>query len=543
MEKTKEVESDMTNTNNSKTNWCRNNLLNWKDPKDRAKILLQLAQIILSGVIFGLSFIISYDGEISKSISDELIDNFETGYFMSFNNENAGEKVKFGIWQGTVKGCGIIKDGKKQAIILEEGQKCEDGEEIEEIPSQDILVYKGLSLSSSTKGRYIDLLNDGSIVKKDKKCPNTKKNCGYIDTLKNILCLDNEVPCPISYVKIQENEPTGIENINTIKGTNINFYYSNSPYSNSYDIPYILNSFKIADSIMCALPNLYYSEIFLYYLDGFRKKYSQNCVLKDYSQKVTADKIRYHAIDEVDNYDLYEENKIIDKIKNSKLMEYGFDIDKYKGNKLTLYVRTHFGFDIDCLKTMGFSEEHLVYIYGRADNMIIYGNMAFCLLGIISFSSFNIFSFTGACSLNDLKSLETLIKYFTNFGISLYLLVYSFFAVQFDDNYEKEMTCSDIVTNNNYNIMIYKVNRSGKIILVTSILYFVLFIIIVFSGIYILTLRTIKKCCCCCKKKKEREAQAVQTVVEMSTSPIIKDENKKESDDKIENENEDDNKE
>lgn len=542
MEKIEEDESKMKNSNNSKTKWFKNNLLNWKDPKDRVKILLQLASIILSSIIFGLSFIISYDGEISKSISDELIDNFETGYFMSFNNENAGEKVKFGIWQGTVKGCGIIKDGKKQVIILEEGQKCEDGEEIEEIPSQDIIVYKGLSLSSSTKGRYIDLLYDGSIVKKDKKCPNSKKNCGYIDTLKNILCLDNEVQCPISYVKIQKSEPTGIENINTIKGTDINFYYSNSPYSNSYDIPYILNSFKIADSVLCALPNLYYSKISLHYLDRFRKKYSQNCVLKDYSQKVTVDKSRYHAIDEVDNYDLYEENKIIDKIKNSKLMEYGFDIDKYKDNKLTLYVRTHFGFDIDCLKRMGFSEEHLVYIYGRADNMLLYGNMAYCLLGIIFFSASNIFSFTGACSQNNLKSFETLIKYLADFGTSLYLLVYSFFAIQFDNNYEKEMTCSDIVTNNNYNIMIYKVNRSGKIILVTSILYLVLFIIIVFSGIYILTLRTIKKCFCCCKKQKKEEAQSQTVSLEMGTFSI-NDENKKESDDILEIKNEDDNKE
>ena len=52
----------------------------------------------------------------------------------------------------------------------------------------------------------------------------------------------------------------------------------------------------------------------------------------------------------MDNYELYEENKIIDKIKNSRLMDYGFDLDKYKDNNLTLYVRTHFGFDKECLK-------------------------------------------------------------------------------------------------------------------------------------------------------------------------------------------------
>ena len=522
MEKSKEDETVETKT---KKKGFLENFLKWKDPKDRVKIILQIIAIIISIIIMRLSGKISYDGEVSKSISDELIDNFETGFFMSFNNKNAGDKVKFDTWQGTVKGCGIIKDGKKAAKILE-GEKCEDDEEnLEEIPSQDIIIYKGLSLSASTKGKYYDLLYDGSIVKNG-ECPDTKQICGYIDTLKNILCLDKSSSCPVSYIKIQETEPTDIQNLHTITGTKTNFYYSNSPYSNPLDIPYIANSFKIADSVICALPNLYYSRISLYYLDKFKSKYSKNCVLRDYSQKVTVDKRRYHAIDEVDNYDLYEENKIIEKIKNSRLMDYGFDLDKYKDNNLTLYVRTHFGFDKECLEKMEFTPDILVYIYGKADNMILYGNTAYIsMIAIISISILNCFSFSGYIEcLNSLTSFETFIKYSINFGTSLSLFIYSFvFAVKYDDYYEKEMNCSDIITNNNYNIMIYKIRRNGKYIEYISYLYILLFLIIVISIIFTYYHKLSKKGFCS-KKAQISISTSIQMAI-ISTSQKEKKDN------------------
>ena len=69
------------------------NLLNWKDPNDRKKIYFQLISIILSILIMILSSIISYDSEVSKSISEELIENFETGYFMDFNDTDGDEEI------------------------------------------------------------------------------------------------------------------------------------------------------------------------------------------------------------------------------------------------------------------------------------------------------------------------------------------------------------------------------------------------------------------------------------------------------------------
>ena len=478
-------------------NRFKNNLLKWKDSKDRVKIIFQLISIFLSILIMILCSLISYDSEVSKSIAEELVDNFETGFFMDFSDIDIGEKVKFGKWQGTVKGCGIIKNGQKQAARLGEGEKCENGEFIEMIPYQDIDTYKELTLYGIKKGRYLDLLYDGSIIKKNQNendCPEGKKKlCGYIDTLQNRLCINNNTKCPVSYIKIQENEPEpDVDNLITINGSDINFYYSNDPYSNG-EIPYILNSFKIAGVKMCALPNLYYSTLSLHNLDRNKNKYSSNCTLNDYSQKVIEDIKRYNFLDEVDNYELYEENNIIEKIMNSKLINYGFNIDDYIDNKLYLYTRSHFGFDVNCLKKMNFSEENLIYIYSRGEKMLHYGNWNYFVIIIIFFSITNFFSFSGYFSPN-LISLETLIKYFVIFVSSFSLLIYSYFAIDYDDYYSHEMTCSDFITNDNYNIMIYKVQRSGFIIKLTFIIYLLLFINILFSIKYVYIIKLINKC-------------------------------------------------
>ena len=110
----------MENTENKTESTCnkiKERFLDWKNYKDRMKIIFQLISIFLSILIMILSSIISYDSEVSKSIAAELIDNFETGYFMDFNDKSIGEKVKFGKWQGTVKGCGITEYPQKYAVI------------------------------------------------------------------------------------------------------------------------------------------------------------------------------------------------------------------------------------------------------------------------------------------------------------------------------------------------------------------------------------------------------------------------------------------
>lgn len=72
-------------------------------------------------------------------------------------------------------------------------------------------------------------------------------------------------------------------------------------------------------------------------------------------------------------------------------------------------------------------------------------------------------------------------------------MIYSWFAIDYDDFYSKEMNCSDVVTNDNYNIMISKLRTNGKLIYSTFLLYLALVIIIVVYGIISLIFRDKKK--------------------------------------------------
>ena len=466
-------------------------------PFDIALFVLQIISIILSIIISVLSRHITFNGEISRSISEDLIDNFNTGYYTEFvkissNNiytslleETNDNKINFGVWEGTKKGCG--KDN--EAKILEDGKKCDKEEEtLHDIPRQFITKYKGISLTGISKDSYYNLLYDGSIVKQNEECQSGKINVGYIDTLNNKLCLDSSSIRPISYVSIRTNEPIGISNIKTIYGPEINFYYSNDPYPNSNEIPKIVNSFKIADSdVMCTLPNLYSFSYNFHPLDAFKKDYADKCVLLyAYEQKYTKDTKIYHSLDSIEMYKLYNENGIIEKIKNSKIINYGFDVEVYKNRNLKIYVRMHYGFDKECLdkRKIKFDVDTLGLIYGRADNIITWGNLILIIITTL------IFSISDCATFSTGILFELIIKYCFIIGPSFSLMIYTFFARRYDDPFEDEMTCSDSITNDNYNIMISRITNGGFKIVVTSYLLLTLFIINIAS----LIIRIIIQC-------------------------------------------------
>ena len=52
-------------------------------------------------------------------------------------------------------------------------------------------------------------------------------------------------------------------------------------------------------------------------------------------------------------------------------------------------------------------------------------------------------------------------KYITVLLPNIIDLIYSFFAMDYNAPYQDEMTCSDSVTNDEFNIMIYKIKQSG----------------------------------------------------------------------------------
>ena len=345
--------------------------------------------------------------------------------------------------------------------------------------------------------------------------------------MKNQLCLKNNSQCPISYIKIKDinSPPPNITYLKSIENEKIRFYYSNDPYADTSEIPYIQNSFKIADDEICALPNLYYSKSDFFILDIMKKELSSDCVLKDYSQNITKDKLRYHELNSINQYELYNENGIIDIITRNNLNDYGFNVEKYKENTLHLFINSHFGFNKTCLKKRKTEiDKELSEINSTSENMFFWGNFIFWLyiasLGLIISELVNIFKCNG-CDIN----IENLIKNIVNNLLSIIAFLYSIiWGLSYDNFYEENMECSDFVSNSNYNVMIYKIQKNGKNIKICCFLLLVFLFLNLFSfAIFIIQCSCndycseyCGRCCCICcikccfEKNKNDGSSAIQ---------------------------------
>ena len=187
---------------------------------------------------------------------------------------------------------------------------------------------------------------DNTIVSENENCSKKTRNCGYIDTLQNKLCIKKNDKCPINYISIDNVKSDDVKITKTIEGTGRNIYISNNPYSHQNDtrIPEVIGNFKLANDKICPIPYLYYSEYKLYTLDANLNKSSKDCIILIYNQTYRWYENRYQQLDSIQIYDLYQENNILDVINRSELINNGYDIEKYFKNKdLYLYYKNLLG--------------------------------------------------------------------------------------------------------------------------------------------------------------------------------------------------------
>ena len=475
------------------------------------EFILDLILVIISIIKIILGFvclIIINRSEIVRSISNDLIENFNTGYFTKFrecpspyeisSEENkrrlSDNLISFGRWEGMRKGCGKNDNGNIKVSVQKDDKCKKDEKTLQSISAREIYIYKGISICAETKGNYYDLLfNNDSVIKENEDCPEGKKLCGYIDTLKNKLCLDKDKECPISYISFSVEKPRNITHLEKIEGKGINLYYSNNPYENSTEIPHISNAFRISDEKVCSVPNLYHSNTDkLFPLDGFKKDYADNCVItEDFTQQHTQDfGVRYHELNQINSYDLYKENKIIDAIENSELVHYGLNTTDYYNNFLHIYVRKHYGFDRECLKKRKkFDMQSLSGIFSTGDKMETFAkwmNFNFIALAAYVHDLLELLrKCQNICKLKDCN-WSTFLSLILKIVPIVLELIFGLGAFKYDDPYEEEMTCSDHVTNDNYNIMIYQLRKAGQSIkimhdcIIAFLVLNVLFIILLF---------------------------------------------------------------
>jgi len=105
-------------------------------------------------------------------------------------------------WNGNYEGCECTESGVSTFYIKANcpSTKCIN---IEETQETVLNLWRGKNIClkrGDTSYEKSDLLSKVQLIKGN-GCPDKKKICGVIDTLDNLLCIDEKLSCPINYMK------------------------------------------------------------------------------------------------------------------------------------------------------------------------------------------------------------------------------------------------------------------------------------------------------------------------------------------------------
>ena len=210
---------------------------------------------------------------------------------------------------------------KEEDLLPSKETKIVDETDIKKI-NGNYFCYKYIS--------YLDLLNNGQIIKKDAECPSEySKNCGRLDTLEQELCIKNTEKCPLYDIGLGEQTDSD----NYIYDKNANIYYNNDNYNKTDKKiigKLILNDGQPCYNVTEKLWQRFNSE------EGF---YSHLQCTYGVFGKYSDD--RYEARGDISYLRLYQDNlnQECQKVVLSSLSGY---------EKVHLYKREFFGIDKEC---------------------------------------------------------------------------------------------------------------------------------------------------------------------------------------------------
>ena len=325
-------------------------------------VILDLFSISCSIVCLILDSILIGSIHFSTKNILDIKDNFDSYpiFDLSVTNNSCKSKSKLiiDIWPGTTQGCDCIRQagflpGNYERILYR--GKCSTKierycEKIRPINEVMLTKWKGKEFCVETKDRnytyYSLLLNS---VKKNETCQNGFKQCGYLDSLNNIVCLLKDDECPINFIKVSTSENVPSEctsyNCKTINLDDGSILY----YSNEVITGYVVSKFKVSDSNICLNVEEYDSNNVRYQLDYYSY---YGCKTK-YDNKKYDD--RYKLLDSGNKYDFYDENGVIGRV--IQLREYPlYDL---KASTINLYHKPFSGFDLECLLNNKFKPKNI----------------------------------------------------------------------------------------------------------------------------------------------------------------------------------------
>ena len=199
---------------------------------------------------------------------------------------------------------------------------------------KDITKINGYKFCYSKKKTYLELLNNGQIIKKGESCKPNYINCGTIETLEQQLCIKNDEQCPLYDVRIEPNNGiTSNSQYQTDTNGNSNIYYNNQNYKSVNKK--IIGKLIVSDGQPCYNIN---ERLWRKFNSDEAGKEHLICGLIIFGLKREQ---RYEKVGEISYKKIYEDNLV--EAKSRDLFK---NIDASK--KVSLYKREFLGVDKEC---------------------------------------------------------------------------------------------------------------------------------------------------------------------------------------------------
>ena len=394
-------------------------------------LLILIDVICFCGIIISLVInsvlIITFDCYISNIV--EINSNFESKPIFNLKEGNSScdasqEVLEIDEWPGTVIGCDCnsrkdVSFNKYNSNLYRgqcDGRTGTNCKVVDAVDSVRITKWKKKLLCHDKKNQnysYESLLSIS--VKDDKECEIGFKSCGYLDNLKNKMCLPENDECPINFAVItNEKEPPSEYGNYTYKtisfddGTNL--HYTNDAVDRS-----VIIKLKLTEGDVCLDIDEYNSNGTRYQLD-FYEHYGCNNNFSDFIYDE-----RYEYFDTMNKYELYSDNNVFSKVSSLKQ----YPVEDMKNEDIMLYKRSYMGFDRECLRISKFKPEHLKNFESHI-NAVKNLNLT-----IVCFLTLNLVFFVGAEGIKYKERFNYQVQIVTFFNYPWYCITFILSTISF----------------------------------------------------------------------------------------------------------------
>lgn len=335
---------------------------------------------ILSNLfLIGISIFIYLKTNSPTFIITDIINNHKSFLIYDFEVNNLCPKerrlISNSFYPGSSPGCDCQKEIKK-GFCNKDDIYCFD---ISKTYHKDLTFWRQKSIcmiygkeEDLTFMNYYSLWKDS--VKKGENCRLGYKSCGVLDSTENQMCIEENKPCPISYIGISSNGNFTI-NTHSVKSidlsNNMTFIYSSS-IANLNSIPIEI---KVFEEEACAKSTeLIETEYDSYLLKNRRGiNYVKNCSLveSNYTNQVLNKSLsyynddRYYVIDSISEYELYNDNIILPLVKRLP----GYSIENMNMTNMSLYYRSYIGIAKNCTSNEKINPNNLKDILLKINNL------------------------------------------------------------------------------------------------------------------------------------------------------------------------------